>query len=606
MSAHTMNYRNLTAQEITQLQSQGNRAQDWSRVTVEEPFCLDNLYNNQFFGSVQIGSISNNDLRRGNLILPEGISDSRLRDCTIGAHCAIHNVKMLSGYSIGCNCLLFNIDEMTSDDEYRWMEPMNENGGRRILPYCGMTIGDTYLWARFRGQSEMLKRLESLTLKELHTSDGTYSQVGDHSTIKNTKCIHNVAIRSLEEDPTTISECIHLGDGVVGYGSTLEYGIIAERFLLGEHVHLEFGLRLNDTVVGDNSTLARCEVGNSIIFPAHEQHHNNSFLIAGLIMGQSNIAAGGTLGSNHNSRTADNELSCGRGFWPGLCVSLKHSSRFASNCLLVKGDYPNELNITLPFALVNNNVSKNQLEVMPAYWWMYNMYAMDRNSRKFAQRDKRHIKAQHIEFDNLAPDTAEEILIARDLLRLWTEEAYREGRTQITAHGMEKSKRPTVILKAGEAYKAYYDMLVYYAMKALQPLFENNPAEPPAMETSTPRVTNWVNIGGQLIAEEDMKQLIADIESGALKSWQEIHQRFDQLWQRYPEQKQLHAYQVLCHLSQKRSLDAAEWGRYQADYRRILQYVADQKILSRKKDSQNEYRNMTYWNDAERNAVLGD
>ncbi|WP_457832412.1 hypothetical protein, partial [Staphylococcus aureus] len=79
--------------------------------------------------------------------------------------------------------------------------------------------------------------------------------------------------------------------------------------------------------------------------PAHEQHHNNSFLCAALVMGQSNIAAGATIGSNHNSRSADGEIIMGRGFWPGLCVSLKHNSRFPSFTMINKGDYPAELDV---------------------------------------------------------------------------------------------------------------------------------------------------------------------------------------------------------------------------------------------------------------------
>ena len=599
-----MNYRNLTTEETATLKAQGNRATNWNDIFVTSDFDATLLSGNLFCGKVYLGAIADGTVKDGDLALPEGISASSLRDCCIGDHCAIHNVKYLSGYTIGSNCLLFNIDEMTANaDDFAWLEPMNENGGRRILPFNGMTIGDAYMWARFRGQAKLVERLETLTRNELKTNRGGYGSIGDHCVVKNTKLIHNVAVRSSADDPSRIEECIALTDGVIGYGSKLEFGIIAQRFLLGEHVHLEYGLRLNDSVVGDNSTLARCEVGNSIIFPAHEQHHNNSFLIAALVMGQSNVAAGGTLGSNHNSRTADNEISAGRGFWPGLCVSLKHSSRFASYCLLAKADYPSELNITLPFALVNNNAAKNRLEVMPAYWWMYNMYAMDRNSRKFAARDKRHYKAQHVEFDNLAPDTAEEIIIGRDLLHIWAEEANREGRTEIEAHGMEKGKRKTVILKAGEGYKAYYDMLVYYAMKTLEPLFGDK--VPDATLGDSERTTRWVNIGGQLVAESDMTQLIADIENGTLDSWDAIHGRFDQLWQTYPTQKERHCYQVLCHLSQKQHLDAEEWAAYRAHYQRIQQFIADQKVLSRKKDDTNEFRHATYWNDAEMNAVLG-
>ena len=589
----TQHYRNLTPAEIEQLERQGNYAEEWSTVRVAESFSAECVRNSTFEGAVSLGTLENNRHTDGALSLREGIYNSCLCNTTVGDHPTIHNVRMLSGYTIGNNVLLFNIDEMTCDPtDPVWLEPMNENGGRRILPFGGMTIGDAYLWARYRGRKQLMDRLEQFTRDLLASPEGRYGQLGDCCVVKNTKSLHNIIVRSSSDDPSRIDSCITLHDGVIGYGCTVENGIIAERFLLGEHVHLEFGLRLNDTVVGDNSTLARCEVGNSIIFPAHEQHHNNSFLIAGLIMGQSNIAAGGTIGSNHNSRTADNEIAGGRGFWPGLCCSFKHSSRFASYCLLAKGDYPAELDITLPFALVNNNVSKDQLELMPAYWWMYNMYAMDRNSKKFAKRDKRKYKAQHIEFDNLAPDTAEEILRGMKQLRAWM--AASTGDT-VYAQGQEKSKRPTVVLKAAEGLKAYEDMLVFYAMKYLPQL----PSTRYQLDTK-----EWVNIGGQLVAKADMEQLIADVENGAIASWQQLHDRMDALWEAYPAQREAHAYSVLCRLAGVDHLDETLWKQYQRRYADIQAYIEEQKVVSRHKDEVNAFRNMTYWDDDERAAVL--
>ena len=588
-------YRNLTADEIAQLERQGNYAEKWSAVKVSDPFCIDCLRGNTFEGDVCLGAIAERKTIDGDLALHEGIYHSTLSHCCLGDHPTIHNVRMLSGYTIGDNVLLFNIEEMTCTADAKqmaWLEPMNENGGRKILPFSGMTIGDAYLWARYRGHKTFMQRLEQFTYDMLQREEGRYGRIGDSCIIKNTKILHNISVRSLANDPTRIDGCIVLSDGVVGSGCTLEYGVIAARFLLGEHVHLEFGLRLNDSVVGDNSTLARCEVGNSIIFPAHEQHHNNSFLIAGLIMGQSNIAAGATIGSNHNSRTADNEIAAGRGFWPGLCCSFKHSSRFASYCLLAKGDYPAELDIKLPFALVNNNVSKDQLEIMPAYWWMYNMYAMDRNSKKFAKRDKRVVKAQHIEFDNLAPDTAEEILHGMELLRRWIAKS---ENGVVHADGMENSKRKTVILKATEGLKAYEDMLVFYAMKTL------DGAKTPNSEFRTP---NWINIGGQLVSKPDMEQLIADVENGTIGSWQQLHERMDSLWQAYPTQRQAHAYGILCQLADAESLDEKMWQQYQQRYIEIVNYIENQKTVSRHKDDINPYRRMTYWDDDEMAAVM--
>ncbi len=589
-------YCSLTASEIEQLERSGNCAENWSAVKVTDQFSVSCLHGNCFDGEVRLGAITSGKVKDGDLTLREGIYNSTLADVTVGDHPAIHNVHMLSNYTLGDNVLLFNIDEMTCTadaKEVAWLEPMNENGGRRILPFSGMTIGDAYMWARYRGRKRLMERLEQMTYDTLGTAEGRYGRVGDNCVIKNTKTLHNVSVRSKADDPSRIEGCIVLSDGVVGYGCTIEHGVIAVRFLLGEHVHLEFGLRLNDTVVGDNSTLARCEVGNSIIFPAHEQHHNNSFLIAGLIMGQSNIAAGGTIGSNHNSRTADNEIAAGRGFWPGLCCSFKHSSRFASYCLLAKADYPAELDIKLPFALVNNNASKDQLEVMPAYWWMYNMYAMDRNSKKFAKRDKRVVKAQNIEFDNLAPDTAEEILHGMELLRGWMK-ASADG--PVYADGMEKGKRRTVILKAKEGLKAYEDMLVFYAMKNLE--------SGQCPEVSGQSEKEWLNIGGQLVAKPDMEQLIADVESGAIDSWDAVHSRFNTLWGTYPAQRQAHAYGVLCRLAGVEKLDEGLWQNYRKRFADIQNYIEEQKVESRRKDDVNPYRNMTYWDDEERAAIL--
>ena len=76
---------------------------------------------------------------------------------------------------------------------------------------------------------------------------------------------------------------------------------------------------------------------------------------------------------------------------------------------MTKGNYRAELNIRLPFSLVINDESQNSLKIIPAYWFMYNMYAIARNAWKYKDRDKRFDKTQLIEFDYLAPDTVEEI-----------------------------------------------------------------------------------------------------------------------------------------------------------------------------------------------------
>ena len=184
-----MNYRNLTAEEVAQLKALGNRAEDWNNIHVADGFDAAFVSTTCFGGHVYLGACGDGLVRDGDLALPEGISGSMLRDSCVGNHCAIHNVHMLSGYSIGDHSVLFNIDEMTAtvgEEDYAWLEPMNENGGRRILPFAGMTVGDAYLWARFRGRPQLMERLEQLTRSELKTLKGGYGQVGSLCVVKNT------------------------------------------------------------------------------------------------------------------------------------------------------------------------------------------------------------------------------------------------------------------------------------------------------------------------------------------------------------------------------------------------------------------------------------
>ena len=227
-----------------------------------------------------------------------------------------------------------------------------------------------------------------------------------------------------------IGEGVELVNGIIGYGCHIFYGCKAVRFILRDHSSLKYGARLIHCILGENSTVSCCELLNNLIFPGHEQHHNNSFLIASLVMGQSNIAAGATIGSNHNSRSNDGEIVAGRGFWPGLSVTLKHSSKFASYTMIEKGNYPSELNIPLPFSLISRDKISGSLNIMPAYWWMYNMYALSRNTWKFGDRDIRPVKKQNIEYDFLAPDTIEEIINAMGLLETWAGTYLEKGNRQ--------------------------------------------------------------------------------------------------------------------------------------------------------------------------------
>ena len=534
---------------------------------------------------------------------------------------------------------------------------MNETGTRKIYPFDGMIAADAYLQAGFIEDPQLQERLSAFTQERYDRRRGYYGTVGHDTVIKNSSIIKdakigddcyikgasklkNVTINSSEEQSSQIGEGVVLVNGIVGYGCHIFYNVIGVRFVMGNNSNLKYGARLIHSFLGDNSTISCCEVLNNLIFPAHEQHHNNSFLVAAVLMGQTNIAAGATIGSNHNSRANDNEIRAGRGFWPGLCSSLKHSCRFASYTLLSKADYPAEMHIPLPFSLVNNNLSHNELEVMPAFWWMYNMYALARNSWKYRKRDNGKNRLQHIEFDTYAPDSMEEVILGRKLLEVWTAKAWyrREGvdfsamdNKELRAKGrellegersrvdsldvfgenMEKGRRNVRILKVYDAYRSYGEMLLYYGMRNVMNYLKAHPGTDFVAISGMfkdRRMREWENLGGQLMQASDVEKLIADIKSGALASWDDVHHRYDEIWLNYELDKLHHAYLSLCYLLRcdvGEGIAEEQWKALLGRVREIQQYVCDQVYVTRKKDYDNYFRKLTYRSDKEMTAALG-
>ncbi|GAA4324770.1 DUF4954 family protein [Flaviaesturariibacter amylovorans] len=664
-----ISYRNLSAYEIEVLVRNNNTSDDWNKIQVSDLFNPELVKNCKFFGLVRIGKLESLALQHHNVTHPVGLYNSTIISCDFGDNVVVDNVKYLANYIIGNEVLLLNIHELHTtqkakfgngilkegeDEAVRvWLEVCNENAGRKIIPFNGMLPGDAWLWAHYRADKALMDRFKELTQLRFDAQRGYYGKIGDRCVIKNTSIIKdvwlgsdayikganklkNLTINSAPDAMSQVGEGCELVNGIVGYGCRVFYGVKAVRFVMASHSQLKYGARLINSYLGNNATISCCEVLNSLIFPAHEQHHNNSFLCAALIMGQSNMAAGATIGSNHNSRAADGEIVAGRGFWPGLCVSLKHNSKFACFTLIAKGAYSSELNITLPFSLVSNDEGNNRLVVMPAYWFQYNMYALARNAYKYVDRDKRTRKRQYIEYDFLAPDSMNEVMTAIRTLERFTAlhqrngdagglsdaELEQEGRVAlqgdtsglkagIRAYGFENAGRMTLLTKVPEAYRIYRELVVYYAVMQLLSLqqeqgltsFDALKAALPAM----PARGHWHNVGGQLMSDDTVQGLIAGIKNGTLESWKAVHALYEAEGARYAEQKRAHA--LACLLEQ---LEIGMDGFNETVFNSLLPQVLRTKewmvagiFRARAKDYENPFRKMVYETDAEMNEVIG-
>jgi len=641
-------YRHLSKYEITLLELNGNVAVDWNCVFVENPFLPELIKNNIFAGHIRIGAMQDVLLRYHDFVVRAGITNSTIISSDIGSVTAIHYCSYLSHYIIEDNVILSQIDEMSTTNHAKFgegvvkdgetekvrikIDVINESGGRDVFPFRKMLIPDAFIWAKFRGDATLISKLEKLTQNECDSRCGYYGivkcgsvikscriikdvYVGEFSYIKGANKLKNLTILSSEDEPSQIGEGVELVNGIIGYGSRVFYGVKAVRFVMASHCTLKYGARLIHSILGDNSTISCCEVLNALIFPFHEQHHNNSFLIASMIMGQSNMAAGATVGSNHNTRGNDGEIIAGRGFWPGLSITLKHNCKFASFVLIAKGIYSYELNIPFPFSLIMDNQKEGVLEIMPAYYWMYNMYSLERNVKKFLDRDKRKDKTLKIETDYLAPDTATEILKAIDILNKILETAKPEDVlikddvydiVYTTSEHIENSKRRVKFLKIAKAILAYKEMLTYYGIKTLSRYLIQSDIKASQFISEASldeKILEWVNVGGLLMPKTSLDVLIEKIKTEKLKNWDEIHKEYAEILRTTEKEKARHALLVLTKLVGQK-IEKSIWNSLIDQAVDIRKYMEKQVFLTKQKDYKSFFREITYESKEEMDAVL--
>jgi hypothetical protein len=303
---------------------------------------------------------------------------------------------------------------------------------------------------------------------------------------------------------------------------------------------------------------------------------------------------------------------------------------------------------------VNNNAQKDRLEVMPAYFWMYNLYALQRNSWKAADRDKRKHKVQRIEMDYLAPDTAEEIMSALELMEGWMRDAgvalpsasvagsalsadtpgeedpeyayIPHSDDEIPAYGLERHNRTTAILKPRRAWLAYREMLRFYGMKTLIARLEERPdldfpglaseiaAPDPAWDEAAEngRVRGWVNLGGQIAPSFRVDALRREIGEGRIGSWSSIHNGYSVMAAAYPADRLRHAWSILRYLWGEEEAGKPHPARdreaFKAEIRAALEIqkkVTEEVYRSRAKDFHDPFRGITYRSGEEMEAVAG-
>ncbi len=656
------NSRSLKKSEIEILINNHNSAESWDMVYVSEVFNVSGIINCNFSGTIYIGIINEKSVNLNGLHLKSGLINSSFHNCVISDGCIVKNCGQISNYLIENDVFIANVSEISSSPDasfgqvfsssnpeiFHSIALINENGARKIMPFNEINCTDAWFMVKY-GFNDLFKNKIRIIASNSISKTNSVATIGKNSKILNSTCIRNCMIHpytlidgalllenstilSDQNESTSIKTGVEINNSIIGFGNDLQSSCLLKSCITGSAVSISQSARITESFIGDNSAIACCEIAHSFVYPFHNQHHNNSFLIASCIGGQSNLAAGATVGSNHNSRVNDGELWAGRGFWPGLCTSFKHNSRFASFITAAKSDYQFEIDLPYPFSLISNDLSSNSLTIYPAWAISSNLYSLIRSQQKFQKRDKRIHKNQIIELSPFAPDTIEECFNALKLLEIGilsqnniaidnNNLPFYQANSQMGAilktqnqlqsidlkpYTIEKSNRNVTLLKPGNALNMYRCLIEWFSVSTLveydKPSIINTLKTPFIVED-----TQWVNAGGQIMRKCDVQKIISTITSDdSITYWDQIHKMYASVQNEYRHHRLKYAINSLFRLQETPiEKNLVSLSQLIEKAMSSIDLICELTRKSRQKDFTDPFRTMVYDSPEEAVSVLG-
>ncbi|PKL37360.1 MAG: hypothetical protein CVV44_17155 [Spirochaetae bacterium HGW-Spirochaetae-1] len=483
------NVRNLLDEEIGQLQKQGNISHDWNAILVVEDFMTTGIFNSSFYGKCRLGKFDGTGpAKDGPWGLPAGIYRSTVVDSEIGNGCIIHDTGVLANCVVRDSAMLIGNGSISASGTCTFGNGIeiavgNETGGRDIVSYADLTIPVAETIARNRSDKDLLKAYKDFTDEYLSRCSAPLGYIGEKAVIKNTGTIEdafigdhavingavlikNCTILATPEEKTEISHGAWLKDSCVQWGSEVTSMAIVDKSVLCEHSHVERHGKVTMSIIGPNSGVAEGEVTSCLLGPFVGFHHQ-SMLIAGIWPeGKGNVAYGANIGSNHTSKSPDQEIFCGEGLFFGLGSNIKFPSDFtgAPYSIIATGVDTLPQRLEFPFSLVNKparliaDISPSYNEIFPGWVLSQNIYSVRRNEGKYKKRNK--ARRSEFEFSVFRPAIIDLMIAARNRLR--GAAAEREIYTDSDIPGLGKNYLTEEKRKTGiESYELYIE---YYAL----------------------------------------------------------------------------------------------------------------------------------------------
>jgi len=483
--------RPLTPAEIQILANNGNHCDDWSLVTVDTAFTPDRVFQSFFVGHVQLPAFYGTVLMPGDVSFPTGIYSSMVHDCII-ENALIHHVSLLSNIWVRQGAVIQNVGTMVANGKAHYQIGAeiaigNEMGGRKIRVFPDMTPdlveiqlfnrADAEVQASFvqqldvwRGEIVIPYGVVDKNAVISNTNIVRNSWIGAHVRIDGASKIRNTVLLSSLEEPTHIYDDVILENSCVQEGVKVHSGAQVKDSVLMKSSKIGNKAIINSSIIAPGCHIDEAEVTCSFVGPLTQMHHHSLLISALWPEGCGNLGYGANVGSNHTGRMPDQEIYPGLGLFFGLGVNIKFPSNFseAPFSVIATGVTASPQRLQFPFSLIKPgdyhlpSVPATLNEVVPAWGYSKNAYALDRNAFKYSVRGKGLLET--VEFSIWSPKIAKLVLDAFRKLQVGTvKDVYTEA--DIPGLGSNFLREMTRQM-ALQSYANYLERYVIHALVA--------------------------------------------------------------------------------------------------------------------------------------------
>ena len=553
-NSHQEAFRQLPADQIAQLASQGCTCDDWSKVQATEGFNAEAVRSTHFSGHVKMGTFEKQASFFGGVTKPTGISHTTIHNCTIGNNVYINHVRnYIANYIIEDDVVIDSIDLLAVEGQSSFgngtkVAAVNEAGGREIPIYDELSAHTAYIIAFYRHRPVVVEKLEGMIAGYVASVSSAMGLVAKGARIINCQIIKNVrigpasvlegcnrlengSVNSCEEDPVYIGPGVFAEDFIVCSGAKVTDGTIIAECFVGQGTVLAKQYSAENSVFFANCGGFHGEACAIFAGPYTVTHHKSTLLIAGLF---SFLNAGsGTNQSNHMYKLGPvHQGVVERGSKTASDSYILWPAKVGAFTVVMGRHYRNSDTSDLPFSYLIEHEDESIL--VPGV----NLRSVGtvRDARKWPNRDRRKAarKLDFINFKLLSPYTIQKMLNGRELLRN-LKATSGETSDYFTYHSV---KIENASLDRGIQFyeigidKFLGNCLIHHLQnKHFKNIEELRAAMRPETDVGPGK---WVDLAGLFAPEQVVQKLLADIENGTINTLEQVTAGFSSMHEHYP------------------------------------------------------------------------